>query len=503
LANLLFALGKTAEADAVYEALVSVAQASRQSQSSCWSTLINSMSRAETRVRCLRIIRDNFSRMNEETRSVVFRSLYPELPTTAASLHATAPEIASDDGSNSKWAALEQLWRLNRSKFEPQSTKTLSAWLRRARNEMLEVDNLPADSLSEFALLAQGLGLSDLAFEFTSDASQTASDRDSLAKLWTMAGSLLLERGQAEAAIRYLSAVRTLDGSQQEAIIDEANALNMSGKFDEATRLSNSRWLRPMNATIGPNSWFSVAKRATEAERFELAHEFIVPTMRYSGIDEEDNRSRQSLVYIALQYSEIADGLKDPQLSADVRRSLLLSSLSPDSLSLPLSFHNSIAAKERLNRAILAAKANDMEAFERHAQVAETLQPQGIELVEDTFHELVAVGQQAVADRLFAQFESRLLVHLEKWPQDATSHNNLAWMYARCDRKLDEALQHAETAVQISPNSAVLLDTLAEVYFRRKQYSQAITAMQRCIELDPRESHLRRQLTRFLEAAIE
>ena len=144
-----------------------------------------------------------------------------------------------------------------------------------------------------------------------------------------------------------------------------------------------------------------------------------------------------------------------------------------------------------------------MVAFGRHVQVAEDLQPQGIEVVEDTYHELVATGNQLVADDMLARFERRLLAHLEHWPKDATTHNNLAWMYARCNLKLDEALEHSQIAVELSPHSAVLLDTLAEVQFRLNQFSAAIDSMHRCIQLDPRDPHLRRQLERFLKAQLE
>ena len=43
-----------------------------------------------------------------------------------------------------------------------------------------------------------------------------------------------------------------------------------------------------------------------------------------------------------------------------------------------------------------------MIAFQRHVLVAENLQPHAIDLVEDTYPELVATGHQSVADELLA-----------------------------------------------------------------------------------------------------
>ncbi len=123
--------------------------------------------------------------------------------------------------------------------------------------------------------------------------------------------------------------------------------------------------------------------------------------------------------------------------------------------------------------------------------------------MEDTYHALVASGNEKTATSLLQQFEERLNKQLERWPGDATTHNNLAWMYARCGVKLNEALEHSTRAVELAPHSAVLLDTLAEVQFRLNQFSAAVATMERCIQLDPRDPHLRRQLERFLKAQLE
>ena len=257
---------------------------------------------------------------------------------------------------------------------------------------------------------------------------------------------------------------------------------------------------------FGASSWYAVAERLNEDKRYELAKEYFEPAFLLAGCDNLENEAMQQpiLVNTALLYASAAEELKEFELSANLLRTIMTNFVSAQKTrSYAFSFYSSVASKERDQRAILAARAGDMVAFERHATVAESLQPQGIDLVEDTFHELVASGNQAVADKWFARYEQRLLAQLERWPRDATTHNNLAWMYARCNLKLNEALEHSQIAVELSPNSAVLLDTLAEVQFRLNQYSAAVSSMQRCIQLDPRDPHFRRQLERFLKAELE
>jgi hypothetical protein len=497
LANDMHTLGKFAEADETYQVLVNVCRAARQRDSDYWLLLASEMTRAEARFRFLDILAKNYSKMDESVHDRVLSMLYPECVMSADALYQTAPELKDAVGRESKWQALEQLYAYNREYFGPQNSKILSAWLQRARAKMSQNDALSSYQLAELAQLADGIGQSDLALEFARESGGI--------DLWVFAGKALRERGNLKSAIEYFSAIRRADSSYQESILDEANSLLMLGRVTEAQALQKSRWLRPL-MVYGARSWFTVAQRLSESGRFELAKEYIEPAFQLAACDVPDGIALQQrgFIGIAQVFSQIADELKDVELSADLHRSMLaswMSNLKPRSFSLAISA--SIAVKERNRRAVLAARHNDMIAFERHARVAENLQPQGIELVEDTYPELVATGNQKVADELFARFEKRLLAHLERWPKDATTHNNLAWMYARCNLKLEEALEHSQIAVELSPHSAVLLDTLAEVQFRLNQHSAAIDSMHRCIQLDPRDPHMRRQLERFLKAQLE
>ncbi len=499
LANDLHVLGKFTEADETFKVLVNVCRVARQRGDFYWQLLASGMTRSEARHRFLDILAANYDKMDDSVHDRVLSMLYPECVMSADVLYQTAPDVEDAAGRENKWETLEHLYAYNREYFGPQYGKTISAWLERARAKMSQNDALSSYQLSELAKLADGVGLSDLALQFAREPGQGGVE------LWAYAGKTLKERGNLKNAIEYFSAIRRVDGSRQEAILDEANSLLMLGRVTESQALEKSRWLRPL-MVMGTNSWFTVAQRLNESGRYQLAREYIEPTFLLAACDTPDGIAiqQQSFVGIALEYSQTADELKDIELSANLHRAILaswVSVLKPRSY--PPSLYASIGTKERTRRATLAAMNNDMAAFGRHVQVAEDLQPQGIEVVEDTYHELVASGNQLVADAMLARFEKRLLAHLESWPKDATTHNNLAWMYARCNLKLEEALEHSQTAVELSPHSAVLLDTLAEVQFRLNQFSAAIDSMHRCIQLDPRDPHLRRQLERFLKAQLE
>jgi tetratricopeptide (TPR) repeat protein len=78
--------------------------------------------------------------------------------------------------------------------------------------------------------------------------------------------------------------------------------------------------------------------------------------------------------------------------------------------------------------------------------------------------------------------------------------NNLAWIYAEQGSHLSRALEVAERAVELAPRDAGTLDTLGFVHFKRREYTEAIQALEhaRVIarsehapELSDIESHLR------------
>jgi tetratricopeptide (TPR) repeat protein len=68
---------------------------------------------------------------------------------------------------------------------------------------------------------------------------------------------------------------------------------------------------------------------------------------------------------------------------------------------------------------------------------------------------------------------------------DTAAMNNLAWAYTQMNIELDEALELGRTAVEREPNNPTYLDTLAEVYYLRKEYYRALTLLRKAVEQDP------------------
>lgn len=85
-------------------------------------------------------------------------------------------------------------------------------------------------------------------------------------------------------------------------------------------------------------------------------------------------------------------------------------------------------------------------------------------------------------------------------PENPRVLNAFAWFSAENEMKLENALEAAKKAVEISENSPQIIDTLAEVYFRMGKNKEAIETIQVAINADPEESYYKEQLEKFQKA---
>jgi len=75
--------------------------------------------------------------------------------------------------------------------------------------------------------------------------------------------------------------------------------------------------------------------------------------------------------------------------------------------------------------------------------------------------------------------------------------NTIAWLDARCDENLPEALKQATNAVAALPDSAAFIDTLAEVNYHLGNYTKAAELETRALELNPGDDFMTGQLAKF------
>lgn len=146
-------------------------------------------------------------------------------------------------------------------------------------------------------------------------------------------------------------------------------------------------------------------------------------------------------------------------------------------------------------RGLMAAGPGAAAAWDIDAACA--ARPGDADFIEEVTKHLDAAGRAAEAEQVFAACFARYDRVCREFPEAAEYHNGLAWLAARCGRRLDDARRHAEAAVRLDPERAEFLDTLAEVHFRLGDRPQAIAIEKRVVERAPKNPEFRARLERF------
>jgi tetratricopeptide (TPR) repeat protein len=142
--------------------------------------------------------------------------------------------------------------------------------------------------------------------------------------------------------------------------------------------------------------------------------------------------------------------------------------------------------------------AGDKPRAFQEMELAKELHPAHLERPIVLVPALESAGERARASALFDETYDALHRGIKEYPESAELRNQMAWLCARCRRRLDEARIHAEAAVRLTPNYASYLDTLAEVQFQQGERDKAIETIKQCLKLPSRNRpNYRAQLQRF------
>ena len=487
-----------------------------------WKHLAGQGRQTQFRAHLIRLLDKRDGELSVEGRKYFLAELYPEWGSLAPALWKTAPpelaqsprDVGAEDAASDpplridtpfgqgertvvapppakrerRWSVLERLWRSDRQLItEHPSQPFVESWLKAAVREASPTEETtPSMSSRVIAQIALRMGLRSSALSFAKSSKGRSAIAD-LAEIYSH------ERSFENASTLWETAIRN-DPWRHDWILQKINALSMIGEQDKAKALEDSRWLRPLALGSSGAAYSTMATMLHQDGLNEQAVEYARAAFSLLETDHE------SLSAVGRLYATILQELEDYTTSADVQRvrSLLLLTQPNDRAELAQLQYT--VSEEFLARAIADLDAGKVESALDHIQRFERVRPAGIEIYEHSYPRLVKNGRQDAADALLERCAERMLTHLEKWPEDATSHNNLAWLFARCDVRLDEALSHAQRAVKLSPEASTFLDTLAEIHFRLGHIDEATELAEKCTALDPRQAHYKKQLQRFCEA---
>lgn len=107
----------------------------------------------------------------------------------------------------------------------------------------------------------------------------------------------------------------------------------------------------------------------------------------------------------------------------------------------------------------------------------------------------LSVARRAYAETLLALGRAEALDEfakaLQQNPTDPALHDGMARALAQRGNSLDEALAHAQRAVELDPTSPPFWNTLALIAFRLRRYDDAENALLRALELRPDSENYR------------
>jgi len=383
-----------------------------------------------------------------------------------------------------------------------------SAWL-----EPLDLLMIPSPPVEEHAVeaflaivserISRDASLDDSAFFFGLGEACSRLGDDALAEsCWRRAADELPDAAFAladllrrqtrwtEAAERY-NAIWQDDHEQLVALYLSGDALQNAGDLSEAARRKE---LASVSALVSRS-------------RHDLA-----AGLERRGLDEDAGRQWRLLLRVAepggwdwndaARRLAIATGADDPAAAARLWTQYALGNFRTTYQFTNASSYRTVPVTIHRLQARAAIEAGDFTSAEMSLEAALAANEGDTNLAEEFTPLLASAGRHAAADAVFDQIYQHYAEGCRRFPQAALFHNNLAWVAARCHRRLDEARRHAVRAVEIEPDAASYIDTLAEVLFQQGDRATAIRLSKQSVQLAPHDATLRQQLDRFQTATL-
>jgi tetratricopeptide (TPR) repeat protein len=88
-------------------------------------------------------------------------------------------------------------------------------------------------------------------------------------------------------------------------------------------------------------------------------------------------------------------------------------------------------------------------------------------------------------------------------PKDPQALNFIGYSYAELGINLDEALDYVKQAIELRPNDGFIMDSLAWVYFKRKNYDDAVRLLEEATKLVEDDSTILEHLGDVYLAKLE
>ncbi len=331
--------------------------------------------------------------------------------------------------------------------------------------------------------------------ELPQPASQPAAAEPELSavdRAWQQAVTDLNQKRFASAADGFAS-LWAIDRTHFDRLYLEGYALEQAGQIERGKEMMKQAELLPLGDP--PRRWLF----ASQLDAAGLSD--VADQQRELGLHGGGDFDEIGFSEIFNTRWQIAVERKQWQAAADALDRLCLINLSSQ-----VQWHDSVRlltvpALAHLAHARAARERRDFQTMVSELAVYQEYLPASADMVLEMVPALDDIGEHARADDLFNGVYDKLSAICVAYPKSVTYLNQMAWMCACCDRRLDEALKAAQTTVALEPDNWQVLDTLAEVRFRRGDRTAAVDLEKRAMGMSS-DPYLQRQVKRFESGEI-
>ena len=352
----------------------------------------------------------------------------------------------------------------------------------------------------------------DLPFAEREGWGQTAADtfsaagRDDLASAWierleggsvaslVHAGDWRADHKQWAAAARDYDRAWEHDRTKADALYLRGWALSQAGQSDEGARLMEQARELPLGSEGGRFELFEAMARHKLSDEARKQLELILQVGAMRAWEHYEALRRSADLLAEEGNYLLAAGRWDKAFLRNFSNDIYFNEPWANVI-VPSLIHKA--------RALGLIKAGKIGQGLGDAKIAMQEAPGDADALIDLVNALDDAGDRPRADKFYADQTAQYRELIKTYPNSGPLHNQLAWAEVMCHRELDDALVNARRAVELEPASTASMDTLAEVYFARRDPALAAAQMQKCVELEPRVERHHKQLARFQAATTQ
>ena len=131
---------------------------------------------------------------------------------------------------------------------------------------------------------------------------------------------------------------------------------------------------------------------------------------------------------------------------------------------------------------MMLLKQGNLSEAKKMLGYAHSILPGDGTLADDFFPNLIGRSLKKETAQWFETSWKHMEREITAYPKNHNAHNTIAWLGSRANMKLDDSLKHAKLALKAQPAQPAYLDTLAEIYFAKRDRKNAVKHSNEALE---------------------